>query len=101
MQILLAIGLVVTELYCHKINMNTKEKDTIQSILNLNSPNGEFLCDDNTDSISNYFRIWGSQLSTRYVYNVTRPRTWSEHYGKPFESQESGKISVLHFIHSS
>ncbi len=33
-QILVSIGLVVTELCCHKLNMNTKEKHIIQSILN-------------------------------------------------------------------
>ncbi len=33
MQVLVSIGLVVTDLCCHKINMNTKEKDIIRSIL--------------------------------------------------------------------
>ena len=31
---MMSIGLVVTELCCHKINMNTKEKHIIRSILN-------------------------------------------------------------------
>ena len=31
--ILVSIGLVVTELCCHKINMNTKEKPIIKRIL--------------------------------------------------------------------
>ncbi len=30
-----SIGLVVTELCCHKINMNAKEKDIIRSILEI------------------------------------------------------------------
>ncbi len=30
----MSIGLVDTELCCHKINMNTKEKDIIKRILN-------------------------------------------------------------------
>ena len=33
MRILMSIGLVVTELWCHKINMNTTEKHIIRSIL--------------------------------------------------------------------
>ena len=33
MQILVSIGLVVTELCCHKINMNTKEKHIIRRII--------------------------------------------------------------------
>ncbi len=32
-EILVSIGLVVTQLCCHKININTKEKDIIRSIL--------------------------------------------------------------------
>ncbi len=34
MQILVSFGLKVTEICCHKINMNTKEKDIIKRILN-------------------------------------------------------------------
>ncbi len=33
MQIVVSIGLVVMELGCHKINMNTKEKHIIKRIL--------------------------------------------------------------------
>ncbi len=33
MQILVSIGIVVMELCCHKINMNTKEKHIIKRIL--------------------------------------------------------------------
>ncbi len=32
-QLEMSIGLVVMEVCCHKINMNTKEKDIIRSIL--------------------------------------------------------------------
>ncbi len=34
MQILVPFGPIVTEVCCHKINMNTKEKDIIKRILN-------------------------------------------------------------------
>ena len=34
MQILESFGLTVTEVCCHKLNMNTKEKDIIKRILN-------------------------------------------------------------------
>ncbi len=34
MQILLTLGVIVTEVCCNKINMNTKEKDIIKRILN-------------------------------------------------------------------
>ncbi len=30
----MSFGLIVTEVCCHKINMNTKEKDIIKRILN-------------------------------------------------------------------
>ncbi len=36
MQILESFGLIVTEVCCHKLNMNSKEKDIIKRILKFN-----------------------------------------------------------------
>ena len=38
MQMLVSFGLTVTEVCCHKINMNTKEKDIIKRILKCSFP---------------------------------------------------------------